>query len=113
MIIFLDGFVLIATYWFAFFVCLTQFNSLLGTSSYIGCGARLRGTKTHKKYHFTSSDHWSYLSTCHLYVNQVLYCQQAKRGFAAAAVLFYLWVRLGFWQKKNLTLPGLRIYEKK
>ena len=44
------------------------------------------------------------------------YILQAERGFAAAAVFVcFLWeeVMVDFWQKKNVTLRGLRIYEKK
>jgi hypothetical protein len=39
--------------------------------------------------------------------------KQAKRGFAAGAVLFDLGENGVFWQKKGVTLRGLRISEKK
>ncbi len=38
---------------------------------------------------------------------------QAERGFAAGAVLFDLGGNGAFWQKKGVTLCGLRISEKK
>jgi hypothetical protein len=38
---------------------------------------------------------------------------QAERGFAAGAVLFDLGGNGAFWQKKGVTLRGLRISEKK
>jgi hypothetical protein len=38
---------------------------------------------------------------------------QAERGFAAGAVLFDLGEIGAFWQKKGVTLHGLRISEKK
>ena len=39
--------------------------------------------------------------------------QQAKRGFTAGAALFVLGGNGVFWQKKGVTLHGLRISEKK
>jgi hypothetical protein len=38
--------------------------------------------------------------------------EQAKRGFAAGAVLFDLGGNGAFWQKKGVTLHGLRISDK-
>jgi hypothetical protein len=38
---------------------------------------------------------------------------QAERGFAAGAILFDLGGNGVFWQKKGVTLRGLRISEKK
>jgi hypothetical protein len=45
--------------------------------------------------------------------NIIISILQAKRNFTAGAVLFDLGGNGAFWQKKGVTLRGLRISEKK